>query len=114
MGTLIQDLRYGLRMLAKNPGFTAVAVLTLALGIGGSAVGFSVLYETVLKPLPYSDPQQLVVMHNSFPARQVFMAGVSGFDYTEISQHKDLFPSAGVFCWNDMTLTGAGDARHVT
>ena len=110
---LWQDIRFGLRMLAKNPGFTVVAVLTLALGVGGVTAGFSVLYEAVLKSLPYSDPQRVVAVHNFFPTRQIVMAGVSGFDYAEIAQHKDLFSSAGVFYWNDVTLTGAGDARHV-
>ena len=84
MTTLWQDLRYGARMLAKNPGFTLIAVLTLALGIGANTAIFSVVYGVLLKPLPYKDAERIVVANISPPDFRDLKAASQSFDWTAL------------------------------
>jgi putative ABC transport system permease protein len=109
----IHDFRFAFRQIRKQPGFAVIATIVLGLGIGGSTAVFSVLYQALLKPLPYPDAQRLLFVHNFFPQNQVSVGGVSAFDFAEIRRHTDVFAGAGIFYWNDLTLTGLDDARHI-
>ena len=110
MGTLIQDLRYGLRMLRKSPGFTAVAVLTLALGIGANAAIFSAVNGILLKPLPYADSSQLVDLMGvkRFPGR---VEGTINFSPDVWQRVRAQTPAiAQMALWNRGGYTITGDS----
>lgn len=113
MGTLWQDFRYGFRILAKSRGFTAVAVLTLALGIGSTTAVFAILYDAILKPLPFRDASHLVFVHNEFPGSQLAEAAVSGPDYVDLSARHEVFSESAAYYFNNFTMTGTGLAQHV-
>ncbi|TAM83932.1 MAG: ABC transporter permease [Acidobacteria bacterium] len=87
MGTLLQDVKYGLRQLGRSPGFTAVAVLTLALGIGANTAIFSVVNSVLLRPLPYHDPDRLVMLWERNPAKGIEQELVSGPDFIDWQQN---------------------------
>jgi putative ABC transport system permease protein len=83
MLSLGRDQHFGVRTLRKNPGFTAVVVLTLALGIGANTAVFSVIHGLWLKPLPYPQPEQLVTLWERSPQRGIEQERVSGLNYLD-------------------------------
>ena len=112
MGTLIQDLRYAVRMLARAPGFTAVAVLTLALGIGANTAIFSVAYGILLKPLPYPDSSRLVQLSlgNSKLGTIAYMRTQ---DFRETAAQSDVFEQLAGYTEGGSTIHGVGGPESV-
>jgi putative ABC transport system permease protein len=106
---LVQDLHYGVRMLRESPRFTAVAVLTLALGIGANTAIFSIVDAVLLRSLPYVDPDQLVLMFNVPVKRPDALSGISYRDFLEYRQHNQVFSEMAGNAFHDLTLTGAGE-----
>ena len=108
---MFQDLRYGIRMLVKNPGFTAVVVLTLALGIGANAALFSVVNGVLLNPLPYPEPDQLVTLHQSKPN---FDAGAIPYpNFRDLQKENETFSAMAISRGTGFTLTGSGEAERI-
>ncbi len=113
MGLFIDDLRYAVRSCAKRPGFTAVILLTLGLGIGSSVAIFSVANAVLFRPLPYEDPEELVLVWNRLPATNVSRSLVSGPDFLDYRNETTLFEGfAGAFALQG-TITGDGPAEEI-
>jgi putative ABC transport system permease protein len=113
MSGIVQDLRYALRQLLKNPGFTAVAVVTLALGIGANTAIFSVIYAVLLRPLPFHDPSRVVAVKTTEPNRHDDI-GVSYPAFLDWRSRSHVYDGLSAFRTDDFTLTGRGEPAHVT
>jgi len=100
-------------MLRKNPGFTAVAVLTLALGIGANTAIFSIVDAVLLRSLPYPDPNQLVLMFEVPLQQPDALSGISYRDFTEYREQNRVFSEMAGNSFHDLTLTGAGEPSIV-
>ena len=111
MGTLLQDLRYAVRMLVKSPGFTAIAVLTLALGIGANTALFSVVNGVLLNPLPYPQPNQLVALYSR--TTQFSQSSISYPNFLDWQRDNRSFALLGAYRGDDFNLTGSGEAQRL-
>lgn len=110
---LIQDLRYGLRMLAKSPGFSAIVVAILAIGIGANTAIFSVVYAVLLKPLPFPHPGQLVFLSEAKPQSGISSAFASYDNFTEIRAQNHVFSELAGITTHELTFTGRGEPAPV-
>src|SRR6202140_4345674 len=108
METLLQDLRYGLRMLAKAPGFAAIAILTLALGIGANTALFSVVNGVLLNPLAYPHPGQLVAVYGKSPGFD--LAPITYLNFLDCQRDTQTFQSMAMYRNLDYSFIGTGEA----
>src|SRR5438477_11498173 len=113
METLWHDLGYGLRMLLKNPGFTAVAILSLAIGIGANSAIFSVTHALLLRPLPYKDADRLVILWSRSPGLNVPQDWFSPGQYLDVKTQNHVFEQVAVTIGGSFNLTGQGTPEHV-
>ncbi|HET8891681.1 MAG TPA: ABC transporter permease [Candidatus Angelobacter sp.] len=111
MLTLSQNLRFALRRLKNNPGFTLVAVLTLALGIGANTAMFSIFNAVLLRPLPYRDPQRLMLLAEHWP--QFPRLSLSYLNYKDWRDQSHSFEAVGAVRNNQMTMTGVAEAERL-
>ncbi|HKF53709.1 MAG TPA: ABC transporter permease [Candidatus Acidoferrales bacterium] len=112
--TLWQDVRYGARMLRKNPGFTLVAVITLALGIGANTAIFSVIESVLLRPLPYDHPENLIEVWNTY-LPVIPLGGLSPGDFQDWQKKVSTTSEMAAYAWvqQGANLTGSGDPQRV-
>jgi len=113
MEALLQDIRHAARSLRASPGFTLVAVVTLALGIGANTAIFSVVNGVLLAPLPYREPARLVTVNHFYPTLNNLRAPVSVPGFRDYSARTDLFTSAAVENGVAMNLTGGAEPERV-
>src|SRR5689334_11990676 len=107
--TLLQDLHYGVRMLRKNPSFTIVAIVTLALGMGATTAIFSVVDALLLRPLPYADPASLVVVWENSIRHDHPHNVVAPANFVDWKNQNSVFESMAAMADTRANLTGSGD-----
>ncbi|MGH9431442.1 MAG: ABC transporter permease [Terriglobia bacterium] len=109
MGAILQDLKFGLRMLAKNPGFTAIAVITLALGIGANTAIFSLVNAILLRPLPYPQANRLVMIWETEPSGPGDLYPATGPDFVDWKARNGVFESIAAGTGTGASLMGTSE-----
>ena len=113
MSTLIHDLRYGARILLKQPGFTLIAVLTLAIGIGANTAIFSLVNSILLRPLPFREPDRIVRLMQASPKLGLPSWGVSQADFAAYREQNRSFESVALYTNSAINLTGEGEPERL-
>lgn len=113
MESLIQDVRYGFRMLLRRPGFAAVAVFTLALGIGANTAIFSLVNAALLRPLPFAEPDRLALIKESLPKLGWLDLSVSAAEFLDYRDGNRVFEEIAGFTDQSLNLTGQGEPERV-
>jgi predicted permease len=108
MGTLWQDIKYGWRMLVKSPGFTAIAVIALALGIGANTAIFSIADAFLFKPINIPDPEHLTIAGEIAPNQTDGINDISPANFADWKQQVKSFESMATYQWDEVNLTGVG------
>ena len=113
MDSILQDLRHGVRVLLKTPGFTFLALLTLALGIGANTAVFSVVNAVLLRPLPFEKPQEIVTVWEGRPREGPGHGAISAMNFVDWRRMSKSFSSMAMYASANYNLTGAGDAERI-
>jgi predicted permease len=113
METILKDLGYGIRSLLKHPGFTAIAVITLALGIGANTAMFSVINAVLLRPLPYHEPDRLVTIWEESPDRGMYEMPVSLANMRDWVDQNHAFSQISAYTFTNLNLSGAGEPARL-
>ncbi len=113
MDGLFQDIRYALRVLRNSPGFTAVALLTLSIGIGGNVAIFSLVNTVLLRPLPFREPDRLVMVWQSYGIAGLEQVGASAAEYFDYRERNRAFQSFAGYAGDSATITEAGEPERL-
>ena len=113
MNTVLQDIRYALRLLAKSPAFTAVAILSLALGIGANTAVFSVVNAALLRALPFHEPARIVLAWGEVPSQGRTRSQLSATDVADLRTRNHVFDEIATYSSFQPVLTGAGEPERI-
>jgi len=110
---LLHDLRYAVRTLLKSPGFAAIAVVCIAIGIGANTAIFSVVNAMLIRPFPYADPDRLMAVHEVQPKNDVNKGGLSNLDFRDLREQAASFSEIAAYTHRSLTFSGEGEPERV-